>query len=728
MATFLYTLIIYPLYTIIECIYYFCQKLIDPVGISVIGVSVGVTLLCLPLYAVADKWQEIERNKVKAMQPQLDRIKKCFTGDERYMMTTTYYRQCHYSPVMALRSSFGLLIQIPFFIAAYRFLSHLPALNGESFLFIKDMGQPDALFTIGTFQVNILPIAMTLINLISGLIYSKGHALREKIQIFGMAAIFLVILYNSPAGLVLYWTFNNIFSLVKNIFYKLKKPIFTFWLLICAACIPALIYVLFFFVTKPAYRILFTVIVVFIYCLPLILKAINRLLDTSLLPMLKDNKGRTILYISSCLLLWVLTGFTIPTSLISSSPAEFSGIGSNPNPLGYMGITLMQSSGIFIFWALCVYFLFNKKVQTILTLVFTFGAVSAILNSFVFMLNYGDVSATLSFLNAVEFKTLSGISFFNIFVLAVIFTGIIFVFKYIKPRYVISLFAIVTISLFSFSLININTITSEYNNILAKGNLNTVEIKPIFHLSKNKPNVVVLMLDRAENRYVEEMFKEDPRLNERLSGFTLYKNTISFNGHTMMGAPLIFGGYEYSPLEVNKRKDELLYMKNNEALLMLPRILTEQADFHAAIADPSWANYSGYADLSITDPYEKIDGYQTIGKYSTAWYKRNKGNENLDNTDALLKHNLIFFSIFRSSPICLRELVYLKGKFWNTDENVTSYTKTIDNYAPLDLLPELTDYSETEEGSYVCLVNELTHDNIFMQAPDYIPANPVTNF
>ena len=39
-----------------------------------------------------------------------------------------------------------------------------------------------------------------------------------------MAVIFLVLLYNSPSGLVVYWTCNNIFSLVKNIFYKLKHP------------------------------------------------------------------------------------------------------------------------------------------------------------------------------------------------------------------------------------------------------------------------------------------------------------------------------------------------------------------------------------------------------------------------------------------------------------------------------------------------------------------------
>ncbi|MBP5283213.1 MAG: hypothetical protein J6Y93_00915, partial [Treponema sp.] len=111
--TILYNLIIYPIYTIIEASYMLVDKIAGNEGIAVIGVSVAITLLCLPLYAVAEHWQEVERNKQNAMKAGLERIKKAFTGDERYMMTTAFYRQQHYSPIMALRSSFGLLIQIP---------------------------------------------------------------------------------------------------------------------------------------------------------------------------------------------------------------------------------------------------------------------------------------------------------------------------------------------------------------------------------------------------------------------------------------------------------------------------------------------------------------------------------------------------------------------------------------------------------------------------------------
>ena len=222
--TALYNIILSPISQIIEIAYILFDKLFDNTGIALIGVSMTVTLLCLPLYIVAESWQETERNIQLKMKKEILRIKTAFKGDEQYMIISTYYKQNHYHPIMALRSSFGILIQIPFFFAAYHILSSLPDLHGREFLFIKDMGKPDAIFSINGFAINILPVIMTMINCISGTIYSKGHEIREKIQIYGMACLFLIILYNSPAGLVFYWTMNNIFSLVKNVFYKMKNP------------------------------------------------------------------------------------------------------------------------------------------------------------------------------------------------------------------------------------------------------------------------------------------------------------------------------------------------------------------------------------------------------------------------------------------------------------------------------------------------------------------------
>ena len=157
MLDFLYNIIIYPLIQIIEIVYLVVWKVFRNSGYAVLGVSVAVTFLCLPLYIIAESWQQKERDIQKKLKPGIDRIKAVFKGDEQYMILSTYYKQNNYKPIMALRSSFGLLIQIPFFIAAYHFLSELGSLKGYSFLFIKDFGAPDNLFTIGNFPINVLP-------------------------------------------------------------------------------------------------------------------------------------------------------------------------------------------------------------------------------------------------------------------------------------------------------------------------------------------------------------------------------------------------------------------------------------------------------------------------------------------------------------------------------------------------------------------------------------------
>ncbi|MBP5464945.1 MAG: YidC/Oxa1 family membrane protein insertase, partial [Treponema sp.] len=234
-ASFLYTLIIYPIKLLLDLVFVLSMRLTDNAGLSLICISIAVSLLCLPLYIRADALQKEEREKQKSLAHWTGVIKKAFSGDEQYFILNQYYRLNQYNPLMVLRSSFGLLIQIPFFIAAYSYISHLDALKWQQFLFIRDLGESDRLFTVGSFTVNVLPIAMTLINVISGVIYTKDLALKDKLQLHLMTALFLVLLYNSPAGLVLYWTCNNLFSLVKNIFYKLPHPKRAFYAVACLA-------------------------------------------------------------------------------------------------------------------------------------------------------------------------------------------------------------------------------------------------------------------------------------------------------------------------------------------------------------------------------------------------------------------------------------------------------------------------------------------------------------
>ena len=195
-GTFLYTLIFMPLELMFEEIYYFSLRLVSNPGLAIIALSLMVNLLVLPLYNRADKMQEAERDIEAKLSRGVSHIKKTFKGDEQLMMLKTYYRQNHYSPTDIIKGSVSLFLEIPFFVAAYQFLSHLETLRGVSFGPIPDLGAPDGMLTIFGVTIHVLPFIMTIFNLVAAYIFTKGFPFKTKIQLYGMALFFLIFLYD----------------------------------------------------------------------------------------------------------------------------------------------------------------------------------------------------------------------------------------------------------------------------------------------------------------------------------------------------------------------------------------------------------------------------------------------------------------------------------------------------------------------------------------------------
>jgi YidC/Oxa1 family membrane protein insertase len=189
-------------------------------GLAIIALSLAFNLALLPAYHLAEKVQNRERDIQRRMASKIAEFKYAFKGEERYLMLRALYRQHGYHPVYALRGLLPLAIQIPFFVATYGLLSHYKPIVGEPFLMISDLGRPDHLL----FGVNLLPILMTAFNMLAVHLYSRQLPRRERIQSHVIAVIFLVLLYQSPAGLVLYWTVNNLISVFKSLFYSTGRP------------------------------------------------------------------------------------------------------------------------------------------------------------------------------------------------------------------------------------------------------------------------------------------------------------------------------------------------------------------------------------------------------------------------------------------------------------------------------------------------------------------------
>lgn len=721
MFTFLYQIIINPITTLLEVFYLFFDKVLDNPGLSIIGLSFVITLCTLPLYLIAEKWQEEERKIQEHLKPGIDRIKQTFKGDEQYMILTTYYKQNHYHPIMALRSSFSLLIQIPFFIAAYNFISHLTVLRGHSFLFIKNFGAPDALFSIGSFAINILPIAMTLINCISGIIYSKGHPIKEKVQIFVCAAVFLILLYDSPAALVLYWTMNNVLSLVKNIFLKLKNPKKAAYIIMCICCLLGFFAGIFVLKnTKMIFRLAFICISVFLPLCPFILKFISSLIVNNFKLLDKNQKLSTFIFITSGLIITFLAGLYIPSMLVDSETSQFCYVDTYKSPFYFIFNTFFQALGFFIFWPGCFYFLFSNKVKKIMTVLYPVIAISAIVNSIIFSGNYGPLQKDLLFMIPQRFWP----SFGQLIINTLVLVSILVICLLITSKKPLILKSLNSIILFTFTIVfivNFISINKTYKNLPAPNTEDKVD--PIYHLSKTKQNVILIMQDRLFIPYVDCVFRENKDIRENFSGFTFYKNCISFGPYTMIGTPCLYGGYDFTPYEINKRTDQTMQQKHNQALLTLPALFLNEG-WNVTVSDLAYENYLEYPLTDMYKEYPQIQRKNIIGAYSDLWCLRNNVEKSPYYSSAI-KRNFIWFSFFKMVPPLLRTGVYGRD-YWVISNEYENLNTLIDNFAPLDLLPELVDFT-SNESSFIIVENELTHDGAILQTPDFVPSENVDN-
>ena len=734
MGSFLYNIFVYPLEMFVEFVYIFFENGFNNPGVSIAAISIIVNLLAFPLYNIADSLQKKERDERIRLQPGVNRIKTAFKGDEQYMMLATFYKQNNYHPVYALRSSLSLLIQIPFFIAAYHFLSHLEQLQGQSFSFIPDLGAPDGLLAIGGVNINVLPIVMTLINVIAGAIYTKGFPLRDKVQLYGMAGLFLVLLYQSPAGLVLYWTLNNIFSLVKNIFYKFKHPLKVFYLV---AVVGTFILAIAMWMEHPTLSLSNRIILfggcAFIALLPLLIRMIDRMYDRFLSSFAEDKKQRDLVFIFSALLLFLINGVVIPANLISSSTIEFSFTGTVENPLSYIFNTATIFFGLWVVWGCFIYTLASKRMRTIFSFLFFSLSLVTLINLFIFKGDYGIVSKLLQFENS---SLLNADAFLLIVPIAVIILLMVIglvVLKWGKARYLSTLLTILALTAATSGLISCSTINSEFKE--HKRNLLELEsasggsggVEPVFHLSKEGKNVIFFFLDRGFSYYFPYIHDQFPEMQEQFKGFVFYPNTVSFGSNTIHGTPAMMGGYEYTPDAMNERSSEKLIDKHNEAMLMLPKLFLDSG-YSVTVTDPPYSNYKWIADYTPFKQYPEMRVMQHLGKFSIPY--KNEFSDVLswdkEFESVIIKKRLPLFSIFKSALPIARETLYDKGRYLLKDEKPQETDEFIDSYGQLYYLRKLTDY-DAEGNTYTFVSNETPHHPVYLQAPNYEPQTEVTD-
>ncbi|MBO5638823.1 MAG: YidC/Oxa1 family membrane protein insertase [Oscillospiraceae bacterium] len=725
----LYQLILGPLELVFDVIYSLAYQITEHPGTAIIFLSLAMNFLVLPLYRRADAMQEEERLQSIRMKPGIDQIKKMFKGDERFMILQTYYRQNNYKPYYALKGSLSLLLEIPFFIAAYRYLSGLSLLQGAALGPIRDLGSPDQLLHLGKTSLNLLPILMTVINIISGAIYTRGMPLKSKIQLYGMALIFLVFLYRSPSGLVFYWTLNNLFSLLKNIFYKIPNP----KKILDALCsLAGIILFVWFCLVEPPESIRERILIALIAILMQLPFAAGFWKKKDLLKdhMISPGRVNTVFY-ACCIFLTVLLGILIPSAVIRESPGEFVEMTDFHSPLRYLVSSALLAAGTFLLWCGIFYRLSSSQGKRSFSLAAVIVSGTAVIDYMFFGKNYGNLSSLLKY----DFPILNSASSYLINTGVLLAAGVLLYLLWRKKPDLIGAVCIAgCLAVTAMSVLNIQSANRQIKTLQTLAGQQPQEGAQI-PLSKTGKNVIVIMLDRAVNAFVPYVLNERPELQRQFAGFTYYPNTLSYGARTNVGSPPLFGGYDYIPEEIDRRSDVLLKDKQNEALKIMPVNFYENG-YEVTVCDPSLANYMWTPDLSIFDDYPGMHTYNTIGRYTG--YEE----ETLRMEYAIWNRNFFCFSVFKAAPLLLQDDLYDEGIYLSSKNSLSidtpqvaaspSVSRGVDldflkNYAVLNHLPELTRPDAAQENTFLMMSNEITHVPMLTQTPDYIPQNEVDN-
>ena len=723
-----YQLLIGPIEIFYELIYSSFYTGLFNRGLTIIVLSLVMNFLLLPLYKRADAIQDAERQQEKDMADSVAHIKKTFSGDERFMMLQAYYRQNHYKPFYVLKGFLPLVLEIPFFIAAYNFLSNYQPLNGSDFGPIRDLGAPDGLLHIFGMTINAMPVLMTLINCISSAIYTKGYPLKDKLQLYGMALLFLVLLYDSPAGLVVYWTMNNLFSLIKNLVGRVKRGKEILKIVLAVGGIAQLIYGFHASFLDPEVPAVVTgallVIPELFTLLGMAGKAIGKAVRKALASRSGKKEalegagavgagtgagasalgGKTFLW--SGLFLAVLTGMLIPSAVIVSSPAEFIPASNAYSPLRHILCASLLSFGLFVVWFGVFYWMFSEGGKRVFgKAVWAFAGV-AIVNYMFFATDMGNLSAELYFVDRYPVFT-AGQTWLNIGVLAAVIGLLLFVYhkKLQVARWAMVLLTAVAAVMSVVNMVSIQGEANEQREVIRQSEARRAKIT----LSKGGQNVVFIMLDRAIGSYVPYIFEEYPALKEQFAGFTYYPNTVSYGGYTNFGVPVLYGGYEYTPEEMNRRDDLPLEEKHDEALKVVPALFAD-AGYQVTVCDPPYAGYYWVPDLSIFDEYvKKYEGFAT---YCTEQGQFMAASD--DELDQIWKRNFFCYSMMKTCPVVLQPPMYDNGYYFGTNVSHSQFDRS---YTVLKALGEITETKETG-NTFLSLCNSATHEPVRMTAEE----------
>ncbi|MEM0966563.1 MAG: YidC/Oxa1 family insertase periplasmic-domain containing protein [Verrucomicrobiota bacterium] len=182
-------------------------------GWSIVVMTIIIKLIFWPLTAKATQSQK----RMQKIQAPLKELREQYKDNPQKMQKETMklFRENKVNPAAGC---LPILIQMPIFIGLFWMLRTASELRYAPFLWIDDLSRPDTVAVVFGLPINILPLIMGVTMFFQMRMtpaMANADPLQQKIFKF-LPFVFLVILYNFSSGLVLYWTVQNLLTILQQ--------------------------------------------------------------------------------------------------------------------------------------------------------------------------------------------------------------------------------------------------------------------------------------------------------------------------------------------------------------------------------------------------------------------------------------------------------------------------------------------------------------------------------
>jgi YidC/Oxa1 family membrane protein insertase len=187
-------------------------------GVAILILTAIIRLVLWPLQTKANR----SMRQTALLAPKMQELREKYKDDPTRMNQEVMklYKEYGINPV---GGCLPMAIQIPIFFGLYQMLAQAVELRNARFLWVPDLSQPD---TVGHlpllgWNINIIPLCMAATQVwLMAMTPKTGDATQRRVMMF-TPLIFLFICYNFAAALALYYTTQNLFSILQ--FYLNKK-------------------------------------------------------------------------------------------------------------------------------------------------------------------------------------------------------------------------------------------------------------------------------------------------------------------------------------------------------------------------------------------------------------------------------------------------------------------------------------------------------------------------